>query len=295
MNMQCRHYLAFAVVGLALATLSSAQRPSDPVPQGNGAGVRLPGAEAPPAIPGYVPSQDPRDLTGVWRDQPLPGSVPFHLAPHIDFSAAGQAEVKRRADLLARVKGTTVATPHVMCRPVGLSNAITPLTPTYILQSDREIVFIVTDEIRGVHHVYLNQEHPKHIVPSYDGDSVGHWEGNTLVIDTVGYNGRGELEGTVHSEQMHVVQRISKSEDGKSLTIDSTIDDPKVLAHPVTVTKRWVWLTGQQPLEFDCEENPREDNFAGIVFADEYLRPVCIQHEGEGSAPSKVTCEPVRK
>jgi hypothetical protein len=295
MSMQCRPYVAFAILGLALTTLSGAQQPSAPTPQGNGASARLPGAEVPSTIPGYVPSKDPQDFTGVWRDQPLPGSVMFHLVPHVDFTAAAQADVKRRAELLARVKGTSIATPHVMCRPVGISNVITPLTPTYILQSDREMVFIVTDEIRGVHHIYLNQQHPKHIVPSYDGDSVGHWEGNTLVIDTIGFNGRGEFEGTVHSDQMHLVQRISKSADGKSLTIESTLDDPKILAHPVTVTKRWVWLAGQQPLEFDCEENPREDNFAGIVFADEYLRPVCIQYEGKGSEPSKVVCDAGRK
>lgn len=275
-------------------------------PDGNGSQARLPGAEAPPAIPGYDPSPDPRDFRGVWHDKPLPGSVPFQFAPNIELSAEGSAETKRRMDLLLRMHGTTVATAHVMCRPAGIADALIPIDPIYILQNDHELVFVVTDEMRSVRHVYLNQPHPQHVTPSYEGDSIGHWEGNTLVIDTVGYNGRGELafagrgrhplDGATYSDQMHFVQRITKSADGKELTIESTLDDPKALAHPASVTKRWAWLNGEQPLEYDCEENPREDNFAGMVYPDEYLRPICIQYEGKDAEhTSKVVCNAPKK
>jgi hypothetical protein len=167
-----------------------------------------------------------------------------------------------------------------------------PIAPIYILQNDEKLVFIVTDEIRDVRQVYLNRPHPKKPVPSYGGDSVGHWEGNTLVVDTLGYNGRGDLSGAVHSTRMHLVQRFTKSADGRTLVIDSTFDDPETLAEPVHVRKEWGWLNGQQPLEFDCEENPREDNFSGMLFEDDYLKPVCIQHEGRGMETSKVVCTP---
>ncbi|MGH8258157.1 MAG: hypothetical protein ACREUG_00535 [Steroidobacteraceae bacterium] len=72
---------------------------------------------------------------------------------------------------------------------------------------------------------------------------------------------------------MHFVQRFTKSADGKELTIDSMPDDPTTLKHPVRTTRKWLWVYGQQPLEFDCEENP-----------------VCIRHEGEGTALSTVVC-----
>ncbi len=290
------------VLGLALAGVSMAQAQPTVSSGGNGTPPRMPGSEAPPAIPGYTPNSDPRDFRGVWRSQMLPMPATFQIAPPdaFDLTPAALAARKVRVDLLERLKGTTIAIPHVMCRPAGLDNAIIILTPVYILQNEREIAFIITDEIRDVRHVYLNQPHPKHLTPSYDGDSIGHWDGNTLVIDTVGYNGRGELgyaqprggklDGTTYSDAMHFVQRITKSPDGKELTVASTLEDPKTLAHPVTTTRKWLWVYGQQPLEFDCEENPTEDNFADMVFPDEYLRPVCIRYEGKGTAPSQVIC-----
>jgi len=294
--------VAWAFLALLLARAAIAQPPAAPSPNGNGSPPRMPGSEAPPAIPGYTPNSRPRDFTGVWRNQPLSMPATFQIAPPaaFDLTLAALAARKARVDLLERMKGTTIATPHVMCRPAGLDSAIIVLTPIYILQNEREMVFIITDEIRDVRHVYLNQRHPVHITPSYSGDSIGHWEGNTLVVDTVGYNGRGELgyaqpragklDGTTYSDAMHFVQRFTKSADGKALTIESTLDDPKTLKHLVTTTRKWLWVYGQQPLEFDCEENPSEDNFADMAFPDAYLRPVCIRYEGKGAALSKVVC-----
>jgi hypothetical protein len=286
---QCR--IAAAIACASLMGSAVAQQEPNTNPESNGSPPRLPGAAAPAAIPGYAPSLDRRDFTGVWRSLPTPGVSPFQLAPNIELNAAGRADAARRADLLRQMKGTTVANPEVMCRPNGVGAALIQIVQIYVLQNEREVVFVVTDEIKDVRHVYLNQKHPAHLVPSYGGDSVGHWEGDTLVIDTIGYNGRGTLEGTVHSRQMHLVQRMTKSDDGKTLTIESTFNDPQTMAHPATVTKRWGWLKGQQPLEFDCESNPREDNFAGMAFADDYLRPVCIQYVGEGAQKSKVICK----
>lgn len=294
--------IAGTFLALLLATAAIAQPPAAPGPKGNGTPPRTPGSQAPPAIAGYTPTSSPRDFRGVWRNQPLSMPATFQIAPPgaFDLTPAALLSRKARVDLLERMKGTTIATPHVMCRPAGLDSAIVVLTPIYILQNEREMVFIITDEIRDVRHVYLNQRHPAHITPSYSGDSIGHWEGDTLVVDTVGYNGRGELgyaqpragklDGTTYSDAMHFVQRFTKSADGKQLTIESTLDDPKTLKHPVTTTRKWLWVYGQQPLEFDCEENPSEDNFADMVFADEYLRPVCIRHEGKGAALSTVVC-----
>ena len=288
---------------LALVGTTDAQTNPAAPPSSKATPPRLPGAAGPPPIPGYDPTSEPRDLRGVWRTQPLGMPATFQLAPPqaFELTPAAQAMRDKRVALLEKLKGTTIATAHVMCRPPGLDNDIIPLTPIYVLQNEREMVFIITDEMRGVRHVYLNQAHPKHLTPSYEGDSTGHWEGNTLVVDTIGYNGRGELgyaqprdgklNGTVYSDQMHMVQRMTKSADGRELTIETTLEDPKTLTHPVTTKRKWLWVYGQQPLEFDCEENPTEDNFADMVFPDEYLRPVCVRHEGKGAAHSQVICD----
>jgi hypothetical protein len=292
--MTVRHAtLLIVLVACAISALSAAAQESAPVSKDNGTGSNgLAGFQGPPPIPGYEPSTDPKDFRGVWRYRAPPGLARFKLAPDVKLNARAQQQIDRRAAKLAAMKGTTIATPHVMCRPTGINQALMPIAPIYILQSQEKLVFIVTDEIRDVRQVYLNREHSKHPDPTYGGESVAHWEGNTLVIDTLGYNGRGDLSGAVHSDQMHLVERITKSADGRTLVIDASFEDPQTLAEAVHVRKEWGWLNGQQPLEFDCEENPREDNFSGMLFEDDYLKPVCIQHEGRGMEPSKVVCTP---
>src|SRR5690606_36050143 len=181
---------------------------------------------------------------------------------------------------------------HVMCRPTGVNQAIGPIAPVYVLQDEEEIVFIVMDEIRDIRQGYFADEHPEYLEPSYGRHSIERREGHTAVVDTIDYNGRGVLNNeVVHSTAMHMTQRITKSADGLTLHIETTLDDPVIFTEPVTVTREWAWVNGQQPLEFDCEENPRQDNFAGMVFEEEYLRPICIQHPGEGEELSKVVCE----
>jgi hypothetical protein len=282
------------VLGASASFGLRAQQPLTP-PADNGTGPNgLANFQGPPPIPGYEPSTDPKDFRGVWRYRAPPGLARFKLAPDIKLNERAQRQVENRAAQLAAMKGTTVATPHVMCRPTGINQALMPIAPIYVLQNGQKLVFIVTDEIRDVRQVYLNEKHTKNLEPSYGGESVGHWEGNTLVVDSIGYNGRGDLQGAVHSGRMHLVQRFTKSADGRTLTIDSVFDDPETLAEAVHVRREWGWLNGQQPLEFDCEENPRQDNFSGMLFDQEYLRPVCIQHEGEGMEPSRVTCTPPR-
>jgi hypothetical protein len=282
--------LIVLAIGAASALPAAAQE-GTPAAKDNGTGPNgLAGFQGPPPIPGYEPSTDPKDFRGVWRYRAPPGLARFKLAPDVKLNARAQQQVDRRAAKLAAMKGTTIATPHVMCRPTGLNQALMPIAPIYILQSQEKLVFIVTDEIRDVRQVYLKREHSKNPEPTYGGESVAHWEGNTLVIDTIGYNGRGDLQGAVHSNKMHLVERITKSADGRTLVIDASFEDPETLAEAVHVRKEWAWLNGQQPLEFDCEENPREDNFSGMLFEDEYLKPVCIQHEGRGMEPSKVVC-----
>lgn len=249
------------------------------------------GMSAAPPIPGYEPSTDPRDFSGLWRSRPAPGSfLPFIIAGELPFTEAA----KSRAEYARRMaaQGTQLATPHVMCRPTGVNQAIGPIAPVYVLQNSEKIVFIVMDEIRDIRQVYFADEHPADLEPSYGGHSIARWDGNTLVVDTIGYNGRGVLNNeVVHSTAMHMTQRITKSADGLTLQIETTLEDPAIFTEPVTVKREWSWVNGQQPLEFDCEENPREDNFSGMIFAEEYLRPICIQYEGEGEELSRVVCE----
>jgi hypothetical protein len=252
-------------------------------------GTTFAGYESPDALPGYAPSTDPRDFRGVWTNRPQRGGLPFQIMGELPFTSRAAEQADYRSAMEAA--GTTVATNHIMCRPTGARQIIGPIAPIYILQNEAELVFIVADEIRDVRHIYFDDAHPADLVPSYGGHSIARWDGDTLVVDTVGFNGTGELNKAVYSTALHITQRIRKSDDGTVLSFKTTLEDPATFTEPVVVEREWVWLPGRQPLEFDCEENPREDNFSGMVFESEYLRPVCIQHEGEGEQLSYVRCE----
>ncbi|MCP5145236.1 MAG: hypothetical protein H6978_10530 [Gammaproteobacteria bacterium] len=246
--------------------------------------------EQAPSIPGYEPSTDPRDFSGLWRSKPVKGvMLPFWLGVPLPLTTTAQARVDYASKM--STQGTQLATPHVMCRPTGANQAFGPIAPVYVLQNSAKIAFVVMDEIRDLREVYFADAHPTDITPSYGGDSIAHWQGDTLMIDTIGFNGRGMLDTARHSDQLHLTESISKSADGTTLFLEITLEDPETFTAPVTIKREWAWVNGQQPLEFDCEENPREDNFSGMVFEDDYLRPICIQHEGEGEDLSYVVCE----
>src|SRR5882672_4358911 len=111
---------------------------------------------------------------------------------------------------------------------------------TYFLQTPTEVAIIwQRDQI--VRHVYLNQQHSSNPKPSWNGESVGHYEGDTLVVDTIGQTTKSfvDLFRTPHSDKLHVVERFRLIEGGKALQVEMTIEDPMAFVQPWKVTKRW--------------------------------------------------------
>jgi len=111
---------------------------------------------------------------------------------------------------------------------------------TYFLQTPKEVA-IVWQRDQIVRHVYLNQEHSKNPKPSWNGESVGHYEGDTLVVDTIGQttNSFVDLFRTPHSDKLHVVERFRMIDGGNKLQVEMTIDDPVAFKQPWKVTKIW--------------------------------------------------------
>ncbi len=124
-----------------------------------------------------------------------------------------------------------------LCLPQGVPYMISAAVggPLQILETPGQVTFI-SDAYNEMWFVYLNQEHPPkdEVEPNYHGDSVGHWEGDTLVIDTIGLTTKTTLDqvGTPHSEDLHVITRVRRT-DAKTLEFLITIDDPK------TFSKTW--------------------------------------------------------
>ena len=150
-----------------------------------------------------------------------------------------------------------------------------------------------------VRRLWLNTVHPATLEPSYTGHSSARWDGNTLVVDTIGTNGIAEIDaggaGIPSSTDLHMVERINKTADGRYLDFDITITDPVVFSAPLKLTRRWEWAAGERWVEEDCAENPRFDTEASEFFPRELFRPVCKRLPGEGDATSRVVCETARK
>ena len=97
--------------------------------------------------------------------------------------------------------------------------------------------------------------HPADPDPTWMGDSIGHWEGDTLVVDTVGFNDKTEINGYRHSETLHMVERFRRS-DYNTLQYEATLEDPNVFVRPWTVTRSFALRPDLSKVdEFVCEHN----------------------------------------
>jgi hypothetical protein len=197
--------------------------------------------------------------------------------------------IDRRAAIIEG--GHPVASASTSCRAVGIATTLFPLYVTAVVQTPNDI-YIMFEEPKVVRKIRLNGTHPRYVVPTYRGDSVGHWEGNTLVVDTIGFNGIGELDGSglPVGKNLHTVERFTKSAAGKTLDFDITLTDPEHYSEPFTVKRRWAWADGEQQTEFDCAESPRADSEEVTEYLNPLYRPTCIRVEGKGMAPSHVVC-----
>jgi hypothetical protein len=144
---------------------------------------------------------------------------------------------------------------------------------------------------RMIRRIRLNAEHPANLAPSYVGDSVGRWDGGTLVVDTIGYNGYAELDarGQPTSPQLHTVERFTPTADG-GMDIVTTVTDPVYYEKSFDIPRSWKRSEARHPLEYDCMENPRQEDFDNGYYIRDRYRPVCMRVEGKGMALSEMVC-----
>jgi hypothetical protein len=222
-------------------------------------------------------------FAGVWE----PKTFGF-MVPNAPLSAAGQDIVNRNA--AAMQGGKIMQTAWVSCRPGAVSTMTMPREKIVILESADEVT-ILYEMPRMVRRIRMNASHPAKLEPGYVGDSIGRWEGSTLVVDTIGFNGYAELDarGQPTSAKLHTVERFTQATDG-SIDIETTIEDPEYYSQPFTIKRSWKKSPARHPYEYDCMENPRQEDFENAYYVRERYRPVCMRVEGEGMAPSKMVC-----
>jgi len=155
-------------------------------------------------------------------------------------------------------KGNSVKyDPEGFCLPPGGPRSMGTPYPAEIIQ-DRDRIVIIFE---GGGHVWREihmdgRDHPEQLNPTYFGDSVGHWEGDTLVVDTVGFNEKTWLDfgGYMHTEQLHTVERFSRPFK-EVLHYESMIEDPGAYSKPWTVAWDINWSDGQELADYVCQEN----------------------------------------
>jgi hypothetical protein len=126
----------------------------------------------------------------------------------------------------------------------------------YVVQTEKEIL-IVQELDQQTRHIYMNVAHSKNLKPSWYGESVGHFEGDELVVDTIGMNGTSYVDNyrTPHTDKIHVVERFRIVEGGKTLQVTATVEDSGAFNMPWSAVQRWKRGPERQILEQICAEN----------------------------------------
>jgi hypothetical protein len=148
--------------------------------------------------------------------------------------------------------------PHTRCKPSGGPRMWhTPYGMEIIqLPEIEEIVLVMVGAPHSWRQIYMDgRSHPQNPEPSPYGHSIGHWDGDTLVVDSIGYTtGFWFSRGEPHTEQLHLIERISRPSFDK-LRYEVTVDDPGAYTAPWTGGFYLDWDDGNEPFDYLCQEN----------------------------------------
>jgi len=159
--------------------------------------------------------------------------------------------------------------PYTRCKPSGgARNLFTPYG-TEFLDFPEQKRFVITNT--GGPHTYRiiyydGRPHPKDLEPSYLGHSIGHWEGDTIVFDTIGFNERFwiDRQGTPHTDRLHLVERLTRT-DFNTIKYEVTLEDPGAYTAPWKGGFNLRFTPDQESFEFMCQDNMKTTEINGIT------------------------------
>jgi hypothetical protein len=215
-----------------------------------------------PAGDDYIPPETGPGPVMSQKDHPyIPngqGRVSYRVAdlsnPILQPWAAERMK-KTNEEVLA---GQVPFTADSRCWPGGVPgfDIYARVRPIFFLQTPKEITIIEESDMQ-VRRIYLNVAHTANPRPSWYGESVGHFEGDELVVDTIGLNDRTFVDSyrTPHTTKLHVIERFRMLDGGKTLQASITVDDPGAFTMPWTALQRWQRRDGEPITELICAEN----------------------------------------
>ena len=192
-------------------------------------------------VPGTIPpvTNDPAHpfVGNGTREQPT-----YRIADLANANLKPWVKERLKKDNDEVLAGKIAFTARQSCLPAGVPGfmAYGGPTPLYFLQTPKE-VWMIFEGDHQVRRVFMDVPHSEHPTLSWYGESVGHYEGDTLVIDTIAQNTKTvvDLYRTPHTEKLHVVERWKMTNDGKGLESTFVVDDPDSFNQPWTGKRRY--------------------------------------------------------
>ncbi len=197
----------------------------------------------------------PFDLTGTW----LHGGGPdnnFRFSPPPGFKLKGEALVHYEAAQKAAKEGKVYRNDIGLCWPAGLPQIMTRVWPIAMVQLPT-VIYMISEFMNSLRIIYLDgRQHtdPDIVVRSFNGESIGRWEGDTLVIDTRHFAGHHHWvdNGIPASDEFRVIERVRMIDKGMTLEIQYTLIDPKGWEGEWKTTKRWRRVDDRDIAEVSC-------------------------------------------
>jgi hypothetical protein len=249
-------FAALAALSFACAAVAQDTQRASTSPAGSG------GASNPDLIGAVPDGPVPRlpdgtpDLTGVWVGSGPIGDISGGLMPGEELVMLPAAKAIKDARMAAD-------DPEALCLPTGVPR-IAPY-PWRIVQSPAygkatHLFFLFEGNIHSFRQIFMDgREHPDDLEATWYGHSVGHWEGDTLVIETVGFNDLFwfDFVGHPHSTQLRTIERYTRTKIGE-LEVVTTVEDPGAYAKPFTVKYTHTLRPGWELMEYICNENNQD-------------------------------------
>jgi len=220
------------------------------------------------------------DFSGVWQIEPPPrgeierifgdlgaavvaGDDPrtfskYFLNLLVDFKP-GEEPIRPEAAALTQRRHQTMDTPQSHCLPASIPAIELIGFPFKIFQTPAAIV-IIYEAYGAFRQIHTDgRKLPVHPFPAWMGYSTGRWEGDTLVVETAGFNDRGwmDVAGHPRSESLRVQERFYRRDFGH-LDVQATIEDPKIFTKPITIKFTELLIPNSDILEFFCAEGERD-------------------------------------
>jgi hypothetical protein len=209
------------------------------------------------SVPGRVPGPVTSDPAHPFVPNGTNAQPTFRIADITNPNLKPWVKQQMKKDIDEVLAGKTAFTAQSSCMPEGVPMfmGLGGPNPIVFLQTPKEVWLIFSSD-HQVRHVYLDVPHSTHLTPSWYGESVGHYEGDTLVVDTIGLNTKTfvDIYRTPHTEKLHVVERWRMVDGGQTMESVFTVEDPDAFYQPWTAMRRYR-RAQQEPDEAPCAEN----------------------------------------